>query len=119
VIRVNEDESIQESQTGPSEPQCDQILYDGTCAICQRSVQFVNNRDNNQAFKLEPLEGGAAADTIIFRTADGVVYTKSAAAIQILKRLGPGWRILAGLLEVLPLSIRDSVYDWVARHRHL
>jgi predicted DCC family thiol-disulfide oxidoreductase YuxK len=118
-MRVKEVEAIQEPQTGQSEAQCDQILYDGTCAICQRSIQFVNNQDKNQAFKFEPLEGGAVADTVIFRTAAGVVYTKSAAAIQILKRLGPGWRILAGLLEVLPLSIRDSVYDWVARHRHL
>src|SRR5580765_6611968 len=114
-----EGESIQEAPAGPSEAQCDQILYDGTCAFCQRSVQFVNEQDNNQSFKFEPLEGGAAADTVIFRTADGVVYTKSSAAIQILKRLGPGWRILAGLLAVLPLSFRDSVYDWVARHRHL
>jgi predicted DCC family thiol-disulfide oxidoreductase YuxK len=116
---MKEVESIQEPQTGQSESQCDQILYDGTCGICQRSVQFVDKQDKNQAFKFEPLEGGEAADTVIFRTADGVVYTKSSAAIQILKRLGPGWRILAGLLQVLPLSIRDSVYDWVARHRHL
>jgi predicted DCC family thiol-disulfide oxidoreductase YuxK len=102
-----------------SQAKCDQILYDGTCGVCQRSVQFVNNQDHSQSFAFEPLEGGAAADTVILRTANGTIYTKSAAAIQILKRLGGGWRIVAGLLEVLPLSIRDSIYDWVARHRHL
>ena len=38
------------------ETQCDQILFDGTCGVCQRSIKFVNKHDQNGAFKFEPLE---------------------------------------------------------------
>jgi predicted DCC family thiol-disulfide oxidoreductase YuxK len=87
-------------------------------AFCQRSVEFVNKQDNNQSFKFEPLGGGAAADTVIFRL-PMASSTQSHRRRSKYSSAWPGWRILAGLLEVLPLSIRDSVYDWVARHRHL
>lgn len=107
------------------------LFYDGHCGLCHRAVKFVLKNDKTgKAFRFAPLQGetfsalvpaGAREslpDSIIVRTAHGVLLVRSAAFIHILRRLGGGWRVLAAILAVVPRGLRDAVYDFVARVRY-
>ncbi len=51
-------------------------------------------------------------------TSAGALLVRSDAFIHILRRIGGGWRFLAGMIEVIPRPLRDVVYDFVARIRY-
>ena len=51
-------------------------------------------------------------------TADGSLLVRSDAFVHILRRLGGGWRIPAGVLAVVPRPLRDVVYNFIARTRY-
>ena len=52
-----------------------------------------------------------------FRTPDARVVTKSDAALFVARELGWPWK-LARVAGVLPLALRDRVYDAIARSRY-
>ena len=104
------------------------ILFDGTCAFCERSVRFVATRDHGY-FKFgasQNPEGQAllakygttrdAARSMIL-IEDGEISLRSTAVLKIAKRLTAPWRWAAVLLWV-PRPIRDAVYRVVAAIRH-
>lgn len=100
------------------------LFYDGECALCQRTVRFVLSEDRARRFTFAPLGGerftsevGEAElpDSVVVRTAEGRLLTRSAAVLRVLDELG--WRVLAGLARVVPQSLRDALYDAVARAR--
>ena len=43
---------------------------------------------------------------------------KSTAVIAVLDIVSGGWKLPALLLGLLPRSIADKVYDWIAAHRY-
>jgi len=106
------------------------IFYDGHCGVCHGFVRWVISEDRaGTTFRFAPL-GGAAyhatfseaerrdlPDSVIVRGGDGRLLTRSAAALHVAERLGGAWRVLAVLLEMVPLGLRDRVYDGVARVR--
>lgn len=49
--------------------------------------------------------------------ADDRLFTRSDAALEVLRRLGWPWSPLA-VLRLIPRPVRDAVYDWVARNRY-
>jgi len=106
------------------------LFYDGGCGLCHRAVRFVLAVDREgQAFRFAPLGGATFLDQIpekeraglpdsmVLRTQDGVLLTRSAAALHVLRRLGGFWRGLAAVGSVLPRFLLDAVYDFVARVR--
>lgn len=106
------------------------LFYDGGCGLCHRAVRFVLRADREgRAFRFAPLGGrtfdervppavrAGLPDSIVVRTAEGALLTRSAAAIHVLRRLGGGWRWAAGLLAAVPRGVRDAGYDFVARIR--
>ena len=49
---------------------------------------------------------------------DGLgVRVRSDAALAMLQYLGGGWGVLAALVRLVPGSLRDALYDAVARRR--
>jgi len=50
--------------------------------------------------------------------AHGRSLQKSAAVIAVLNSVGGGWKLAALLLGLLPRSIADKIYDWIAAHRY-
>ncbi len=107
------------------------LFYDGHCALCHGAVKFVLKHDRSgKAFRFAPLQGatfqsrisaGARADlpdSIVVLTEDGTLLTRSNAFVHILRRLGGGWKILGGVLAVVPRPLRDVVYHFVARTRY-
>jgi predicted DCC family thiol-disulfide oxidoreductase YuxK len=104
------------------------ILFDGTCAFCERSVRFIATRDGGY-FKFgasQNPEGRAllaqygtdreSARSIIL-IEDGAVSLRSTAVLRIARRMTAPWR-WAAILLLVPAPIRDAVYRVVAAVRH-
>jgi len=65
-----------------------------------------------------PEQRAALPDSIVVLTDTGSLLVRSDAFIHILRRLGGGWRFLAGIVDVIPRSLRDLAYDFIARVRY-
>ena len=104
------------------------IIFDGHCALCSGWVSFVLRHDRAAAFRLLPAQTALGAalyrhyrlDPEDYETniliADGVAFFKSESAIGMLERLGAPWSA-ARVLRLLPASLRDRLYEIVARNR--
>jgi predicted DCC family thiol-disulfide oxidoreductase YuxK len=57
-------------------------------------------------------------DSLVMRTEDGRLLTRSAAVLHLLDRLGGPWRILGTVGRWMPAFLLDGAYDGVARIRH-
>lgn len=106
------------------------ILFDGVCNLCNGSVQFVIKRDKDDRFRFAALQSEVGQqlvrerhidthniDSIILIEPGVAYYTKSDAALEIAKDLGGLWSLM-GLFIWVPTSIRNAVYDFVARNRY-
>jgi len=49
---------------------------------------------------------------------NGKAYTRSAAALRVLKHLGGGWKLVYALGIIVPPFIRNGIYNWTARNRY-
>jgi predicted DCC family thiol-disulfide oxidoreductase YuxK len=120
------------------------VLYDGVCGFCNRSVQFILRRDPDGIFRFAPLQSGLAArvlarhganpsdlDTMYVvvdydkacanRREEGKsgesLLSRSDAALFVLEQLGSIWRVVAGVMRLLPRSVRDWGYRTIASNR--
>jgi predicted DCC family thiol-disulfide oxidoreductase YuxK len=104
------------------------VIFDGVCVMCSGFAQLILRRDRQGAFRLltaqsalgEALYRHYGLDPVAYETniliEDGQAWFKSEASIRILSRLGLPWS-LAAVGRVLPLRVRDWLYDIVARNR--
>jgi len=105
------------------------ILFDGVCNLCSAAVQFVIKHDRRQHFRFASLQGDfgqqvLAANQLPAQHFDSFIlleneriYTRSAAALRVVKQLDGGWSLLYAL-TIVPPFIRNGVYDIVARKRY-
>ena len=105
------------------------ILFDGTCAFCERSVVFIATRDPVGYFRFGASQSPQAAallapfgltrDTArsIILIEHGQAYLRSTATLRIAARLRWPWSMFRWLLAV-PEPIRDAGYRLVAAIRH-
>jgi len=120
-----------DSDVPPCAEKTETLFYDGRCALCHGTVKFVIKRDRaGIAFRFAPLQGetfqalvpveqrAGLPESIVIRTADGALVTRSDAVVRLLERLGGGWRILGAILAAVPRGLRDAVYDFIARIRY-
>jgi predicted DCC family thiol-disulfide oxidoreductase YuxK len=111
------------------------VLYDGVCGLCHQFVQFVLRRDPTGHFRFCALQDPIAVEilarhgldpaglnTVFLVTHPGTseeqLSERSDAALEVLGRLGGGWRWLVGLLRVIPRPLRDFGYSLVAESRY-
>jgi predicted DCC family thiol-disulfide oxidoreductase YuxK len=104
------------------------IVFDGHCSLCSGWARFVLRHDRQQRFRLLPAQSelGRALymhyglDPQDYETniliAGGLPWFKSEGSIRMAEQLGFPWSI-AKLLRVLPLSLRDKLYQCVAQNR--
>lgn len=104
------------------------ILFDGTCAFCERSVRFIAARDNGyfkfgasqnpegQALLAQHGTSRAAAKSLIL-IEDGQVYLRSTAVLRVAGHMHAPWKFATIFLWV-PLPIRDAIYRVIAAIRH-
>ena len=105
------------------------LLFDGVCNLCNGLVQWVIERDSEGRFRFSALQSDAGQrllethdlpteDFDTFVLVDGEnYYTKSTAALRVLKGLGLPYAALYPAV-VLPRFVRDRIYDFVADHRY-
>ena len=105
------------------------VLFDGTCAFCERSVIFIANRDPAGYFRFGASQSPEAASLLVEHdltrsTARSIVlleggraYLRSTAVLKIAARLSFPWSLFRVFLLV-PVPIRDAVYRVVAAIRH-
>ena len=104
------------------------ILFDGTCAFCERSVRFIATRDGGY-FKFGASQNPEGRELLahygtnreaarsIILIENGEVYLRSTAVLRIARRMSAPWRWAAVFL-IVPAPIRDAVYRVVAAIRH-
>ena len=104
------------------------VLYDGVCVLCSAWFRFVTARDRDARFRFTAIQSRRGRALAVRLGIDpdnprtnavilgGRAHVRSDAAIQVLRML-PGWS-WAGLLRVAPRSLRDWIYDGVARNRY-
>lgn len=104
------------------------VLFDGVCNFCDKSVQFIADRDHRNVFRFASLQSEA---TELLRTKyaiptnidtvclihNGRLYTHSSAVLRIALHLGALWPLLAVFL-VIPRFLRDAWYGVIARSRY-
>ncbi len=113
-------------------PARDIIFFDGQCGLCHGAVKWVMARDaEGRVFDFSPLQGETFAasvpaaqrvglpDSVVIRTREGVLLTRSDASLYILEQLGNRGRRQARWLRLAPRGLRDLIYRVVARLRKL
>ncbi len=106
------------------------ILFDGLCNLCNSSVQFLIKRDSKDIFRFVSLQSELGkellsklpiaiqkTDSIILYESEAVFYYKSQAVFQIIKSLGGLFNLLL-IFKLLPYSICDVFYDYIAKNRY-
>ena len=107
------------------------ILFDGVCNLCNSSVNTVLKYDTKNHFMFASLQSDAATKILLHKKLknnknqlDSIilienndVYTKSTAALRVLKRLKFPLN-LTYVFIVVPQFIRDFVYDFIAKNRY-
>lgn len=109
--------------------ECAIILFDAECILCSANARFILEHDKAAHFRLASIqsETGAAlcrrhgvdpADpTTILLIEDDRVRRDSDAVLAIYGGLGFPWSI-ASAFRLIPATLRDPVYRWVARNRY-
>jgi predicted DCC family thiol-disulfide oxidoreductase YuxK len=104
------------------------IVFDGHCVLCSAFAQFIIRTDRQHRFRLLAAQtpvgaalykhfGLAATDyesNILLE--QGRAWLKSEGSIRIFERLGLPWS-LAAAARLLPLPLRDRLYEILARNR--
>jgi len=105
------------------------ILFDGVCNFCSFWVNFVIKRDKNDIFRFAALQsetgmqylklfGLNVTDPDTFVLIEGKEYfIKSTAALKVAWEL-KSWLKISYPLIFLPISIRDFLYDLIAKNRY-
>lgn len=104
------------------------VLFDGVCNLCNKTVLFLINHDqnNNLHFAAQQTIAGERlmkqhfviqdARSVVF-IKDEFVYYKSEAIIEISKLLS-GWPRIVMIGWIIPKFIRDWMYDLIANNRY-
>lgn len=109
------------------------ILFDGTCALCLRSVHRIRSWDKKKQFHYSPLKGTLAkqvlktkheklknANTLVlienYQLPSSKIWIKGRAVMRIVWLIG-SWGKLIGWLAFVPIGI-DTIYSFIAKRRH-
>ena len=104
------------------------VIFDGKCVFCSRFARFILRFDRHRRIRLMAAQtplGVAlyrhyALDPVNYETnillADGHAFFKSEASLRIFALLGFPWSLLS-IVRILPLTVRDRVYGYIARNR--
>jgi predicted DCC family thiol-disulfide oxidoreductase YuxK len=105
------------------------ILFDGVCNFCNGLMNFVIRQDKKRVFRFAALQSEAGKNILQqhnLSTQDfdsfvlidkNRVFKKSSASLKVMSRLPWYWKP-AQILWIIPLFIRNAVYDFVARNRY-
>lgn len=106
------------------------ILFDGVCNFCNDAVLKVIKHDKKNTFVFTSLQseiGKEITNHLVIDTENidsivlyepGISYNiKSTAALKIMNDFGGVWK-LSQLFFIFPESLRNVVYDFIAKNRY-
>jgi predicted DCC family thiol-disulfide oxidoreductase YuxK len=106
------------------------LLFDGVCNLCNGWVDFVIRREPAGTIRFAALQSTAGRqwlqqaslpvdylESLILVDEEGRVFSGSDGVLQTLRRLRQPWPLLYGL-NIIPLAIRNFVYEKVANRRY-
>ena len=106
------------------------ILFDGVCNLCNGTVNFIIKRDKKQMFRYVTLQSNYAKNMLdkadktkvkgmdsVLLFEEGKIYYKSTAALKIARDLPGFWKLFYTFI-VIPVPLRDIIYDYIAKNRY-
>ncbi|WP_049926417.1 thiol-disulfide oxidoreductase DCC family protein [Natronomonas moolapensis] len=105
------------------------VLFDGVCNLCVGSLPWLLRMDRSDRLRFGTLQSEAGTELLercgLPRTYDRsmvvvegeTAYTESDAVVRLAWLLGFPWA-LGSVAALVPESIRDRGYRWVARNRY-
>ncbi|PAD77595.1 thiol-disulfide oxidoreductase DCC family protein [Paenibacillus campinasensis] len=105
------------------------VLIDGVCHLCQGLTRFIIQRDPDGYFHFASLQSDAGQELLrqgglpedmsetMVLIEDGTYYTRSTAALRIVRRLRFPWPLLY-IAVAVPRPLRNQLYRMVARNRY-
>jgi predicted DCC family thiol-disulfide oxidoreductase YuxK len=112
------------------------VFYDGGCGLCHRTIRFLLAEDAaGLRFRFAPLDSDAfrsacaapesgfdddasIPDSVMVQRPGEAMLTRSEGVLEIGHQLGGIWRLLAIVARLLPLSVLNAGYDFVASVRY-
>ncbi|QQR88439.1 MAG: DUF393 domain-containing protein [Flavobacteriales bacterium] len=119
--------ALEERWLKPTEDRSGVLYFDGVCGLCNSFVDLLFAEDRHGVLRVTPLQGTTALErlpaelrgsnltTVVYQR-NGKTWTRSGAALRVLRDLGGIWK-LASILILVPAPLRNMVYDFVARNR--
>jgi predicted DCC family thiol-disulfide oxidoreductase YuxK len=106
------------------------VFFDGVCNLCNGAIQFLLRWERENQLRFAPLQSEAGKEAqkqagidlknggSMLLLENGVLHTRSTAALRLSRYLRFPWNLLAGLL-IIPRPLRDLTYRFIARTRYL
>ena len=105
------------------------ILFDGVCNYCNDKVTFIIKNDSKDVFRFVVLQSETGQKIITYlgidKTIDSIIlyepgyayFIKSEAFFRIIKHLSSSVKLLL-LFNFVPTSIKNILYDFIAKNRY-
>lgn len=113
----------------PALPAAPLVLYDGTCGLCTKAVQWILRHERDHDILFAPLQGPTAAlarqrfpnipvtlESVVY-ISDGRAHLRSKALLHATRHLSSPWR-WAYPLRILPAFLLDLGYRVIAAIRY-
>ena len=109
------------------------VLFDGVCNFCNKWVDIMMHLDTKKRFRFCALQSHVGRNlakkigrnpdelssvVLIKSIEDGDVHLKSDAVLKVIEQLGLFWFLFSNISSLLPLYLRNTVYDMVASNRY-
>jgi predicted DCC family thiol-disulfide oxidoreductase YuxK len=111
------------------------VFFDGVCGLCTRFNQFLLPRDRQGRIRFATLQGRLAHDLlprygkdpsdldtiyvlVDWQTPRERVLARSQGMLHAFKQLDGVWRAIGQLGSLVPASVADAVYNFVAKRRY-
>jgi predicted DCC family thiol-disulfide oxidoreductase YuxK len=111
------------------------LFYDGVCGLCNTLVQFLLKHDKHGRLRFASLQSDFAEkvlrrhgfdpkdlDTLHvvenYEQPNERLLQRSDAVLRAGRELGGHWSVLAAIAKIVPRSLRDIAYRFVAQNRY-
>lgn len=107
---------------------CELVLFDGDCGICNKSAEFIKKKNPDidvkpsQIVNLKEINSILTQEivlqSVVFVDKDSVMYLKSKAIFEIMKRMGGLYKIMGFVLSnTLIVFLSNPIYNVIAKNR--
>lgn len=104
------------------------MAYDGECLMCSKAVRFFAREDRQNVIRFATLQseygrrlaaqsGNCGLQTMLVEW-NQHIFARSDAMLILLEALGGIWALAAYIGRLVPRTLRDSIYTFIAQRRH-